>query len=300
MRSDSPTEATESGMETDAAATIDATEADNDSGFKRSMLWRAGIAAVLILMLLAGLMLFDEANTRDNQTAKGDQGAKGAKGQSGEMAEAPIRLAPPEPSADLQVPPLTDELEAEELLAQLDQQDQQDMADADVEELSAAPEFNLPDAAATAPRPLTQPATARQAALKSQVASRADTTGTAATPATATAKTPTKSSLRQEARTAIQRQSAEQAQAAAASDKATPATPVTTAGKGYLLQLGVFNNPAHAEDLRARLERNGIPVQLETRVRVGPFATREEIEQMRDKLRQLGLQDSVLVATKNN
>ena len=53
-----------------------------------------------------------------------------------------------------------------------------------------------------------------------------------------------------------------------------------------------------AEELRAKLELNGIPAQIEARVQVGPFANREEAEQMRDKLRKLGLEGGVLVATK--
>ncbi|MFA7280482.1 MAG: SPOR domain-containing protein [Sterolibacterium sp.] len=66
----------------------------------------------------------------------------------------------------------------------------------------------------------------------------------------------------------------------------------------FLLQMGVFNNPVNAEELRAKLELNGIPSQIESRVQVGPFKNRQEAEQMREKLKQLGMETGMLVATK--
>lgn len=66
----------------------------------------------------------------------------------------------------------------------------------------------------------------------------------------------------------------------------------------FLLQLGVFNSTANAEELRAKLELNGIPSQIEARVQVGPFKSRLEAEQMRDKLKQLGMATGMVVATK--
>lgn len=66
----------------------------------------------------------------------------------------------------------------------------------------------------------------------------------------------------------------------------------------FLLQLGVFNNTSNAEELRAKLELNGIPSQIEARVQVGPFKSRLEAEQMRDKLKQLGMETGMVVAAK--
>jgi len=67
------------------------------------------------------------------------------------------------------------------------------------------------------------------------------------------------------------------------------------------VQLGVFNNVANAEELRAKLELNGIPSQIEARVQVGPFGSRQEAEEARQKLSGLGLEpgdlrDTLLVA----
>ena len=66
----------------------------------------------------------------------------------------------------------------------------------------------------------------------------------------------------------------------------------------FLLQLGVFNNTTNAEELRTKLELNGIPAQIESRVQVGPFKSRLEAEQVRNKLKQLGMEPGMLVATK--
>ncbi len=61
---------------------------------------------------------------------------------------------------------------------------------------------------------------------------------------------------------------------------------------GYTLQAGVFVDPKRAEELHARLLQEGIPATIETRVLVGPFKNRKEAEAARKKLRALGF-DSV-------
>ena len=66
----------------------------------------------------------------------------------------------------------------------------------------------------------------------------------------------------------------------------------------FLLQLGVFSSTANAEELRAKLELNGIPSQIEARVQVGPFKDRQETERMREKLKQLGMEPGLVVAVK--
>jgi DedD protein len=63
---------------------------------------------------------------------------------------------------------------------------------------------------------------------------------------------------------------------------------------GPYLQVGVFSHPANAADLKARLEADGIPVVIATRVQVGPFKNRKEAEEMREKLRAKGL-ESLLI-----
>jgi DedD protein len=54
----------------------------------------------------------------------------------------------------------------------------------------------------------------------------------------------------------------------------------------------------YAEELRARLELAGIPTQIEARVQVGPFKTRQEADAAREKLRALGMETGILTAVK--
>lgn len=66
----------------------------------------------------------------------------------------------------------------------------------------------------------------------------------------------------------------------------------------FVLQMGVFGNVQNAEDLRAKLELNGVRASIEARVYAGPFASREEAEAMRAKLKELGLDGGLLVSVK--
>lgn len=77
---------------------------------------------------------------------------------------------------------------------------------------------------------------------------------------------------------------------------ATPAAPL--ANGNFVVQLGVFNSVSNAEDLRSKLKQAGIPSQLETRVQVGPFASKDEAIKAQEKLRTLGLGNGMLVAAK--
>jgi DedD protein len=62
--------------------------------------------------------------------------------------------------------------------------------------------------------------------------------------------------------------------------------------------LGVFSDVANAEELRAKLEKAGIRASIEARVHVGPFASRAEAEAAREKLRQIGISEAVLLGMK--
>jgi DedD protein len=77
-----------------------------------------------------------------------------------------------------------------------------------------------------------------------------------------------------------------------------PLAKVVEAARQYLFQLGVFNNTANAEELRAKLTLAGIPAVLETRVQAGPFASRKEADDARKKLVELAMQPGPIVATK--
>jgi len=74
-----------------------------------------------------------------------------------------------------------------------------------------------------------------------------------------------------------------------------PLTQMTEAARHFLVQVGVFSNPANAEELVTKLHEAGIPAQIESRVQVGPFASRAEADAARAKLKAMGLDDGLLV-----
>jgi DedD protein len=77
-----------------------------------------------------------------------------------------------------------------------------------------------------------------------------------------------------------------------------PKSEAPAATGAYAVQLGVFANAANADQLRARLTQNGIASYLETRVRLGPFSTREDALAAQERLRRLGMATGVVVATR--
>lgn len=66
---------------------------------------------------------------------------------------------------------------------------------------------------------------------------------------------------------------------------------------GYALQAGVFSDPRRAEELHARLILEGIPSSIEARVQAGPFKSRAEAEDAREKMAAMGI-DAVMLLPK--
>ncbi|TCV87404.1 SPOR domain-containing protein [Sulfurirhabdus autotrophica] len=64
---------------------------------------------------------------------------------------------------------------------------------------------------------------------------------------------------------------------------------VTTGPKTFVLQLGVFSNPANAIQLQEKLAQHGIQSYTETRVHVGPFKDKAEADKAMEKIRTLGI-----------
>jgi DedD protein len=77
-----------------------------------------------------------------------------------------------------------------------------------------------------------------------------------------------------------------------------PAATLPRLLSGYSLQAGVFSSTQRAEEVHAMLMLNGIPSSLETRVQVGPFATRAEADDARQKLKALGIDALLLLPDK--
>ncbi|HUF19821.1 MAG TPA: SPOR domain-containing protein [Burkholderiales bacterium] len=89
-----------------------------------------------------------------------------------------------------------------------------------------------------------------------------------------------------------------------------PAPGPTAAREGYVVQLGAFSNPANARQLLEKLRENRFSAYAEvvstpngerTRVRVGPYPSRDTAEQARERLRarKLVIGDATIVQLGN-
>lgn len=77
-----------------------------------------------------------------------------------------------------------------------------------------------------------------------------------------------------------------------------------TSAENYLLQVGAFQNPADADNLKARLALIGVEASVEPielpekgtwyRVRVGPYSKLDEINRVRQTLAQNGIEASLV------
>jgi DedD protein len=74
-------------------------------------------------------------------------------------------------------------------------------------------------------------------------------------------------------------------------------------GARFVVQIGAFNDEAKVREVRAKVEKEGIKTYTNiaqtkegsrTRVRVGPFTSRDEADKVARKLKQLQLQPQVL------
>jgi len=71
--------------------------------------------------------------------------------------------------------------------------------------------------------------------------------------------------------------------------------------ENFVVPVAAFSNPQNAKDLEAKLAKAGVKyytetVGTQTRVRAGPFATKEAAEQARDKLKTLGISPGAVTA----
>jgi DedD protein len=230
-----------------------------DDQLKRRLLGRMAVAGGIVVVLLVGLMIVDQSGRPQPEIPP----------------VAHISPAPPEaPAADAGA---TADKPAEETVV-ADKGNA--VSDSDT---TAAPPL---DASA---KPLTAPAEARPASLRPSppaVVARGTEPAQsvpARPPVAVAPHAPASHPLSQPAGVPVQ--SAQVAEA--------PGT-----SRQFVVQMGVFNNVANAEELRAKLELAGIPAQIEARVKVGPFATREDAEAARKKLASLGLDPGYLTATR--
>lgn len=64
---------------------------------------------------------------------------------------------------------------------------------------------------------------------------------------------------------------------------------------GFKLQAGIFTDHQSAEALQTRLSAVGIPSTIESRVQVGPFANRAEALKAQEKLKELGVSAALIL-----
>lgn len=93
------------------------------------------------------------------------------------------------------------------------------------------------------------------------------------------------------------REAASRESAASAPGPRTQPKPVP-GGPGYLIQLGVFSSPDNAEALLSRLQAQGIPAHLESRVVLGPFPTKLAAQAAQVRLRKAGESAGLVVPPK--
>lgn len=81
--------------------------------------------------------------------------------------------------------------------------------------------------------------------------------------------------------------------AATAKPAPTPIAPAapfqTTPGGHYVVQVGVFSDPDHAQKLVDQLSKEGVHAYVETRVHVGPFASQTEADRAQAALKKMGI-----------
>jgi DedD protein len=246
---------------------------DTDEALKKKLLSRIAVAGVLIVALLGGLALIDAVTgpaKSPQQTAALPPEPEPAKPEAEQKPEdKPVEKAEEKPEEKLAEKPAepapVEEKKEEPKLAAVPAP-----APAATSAMGAAPRT---------PRPLTAPATARP---------------TLSRPAEPVAPSPRAVDPQRE----IARTSPQPSPAYRHAPASRPLTQATERTRQFLVQLGVFSNVANAEELRAKLELAGIPAHIEARVQVGPFATRQEADAAREKLRALGMDEGILTAVR--
>ena len=250
---------------------IPETDPTAEDALRRRLLNRIAIAAVVVVGLLGSLAMFDAIYAPSPRVAT-------------RVATLPSNTEPPktaepvreQPPAAVPVPPKPDETVAP--VAESAKPESVAMAKTEapaVPERTASP-GSPPLLPLPAEKPLTRPATSRPASVRPS-----EPVPAAASPA------------------ARPDPARELAQSHVAPRRAPASRPITQATeRQFALQMGVFNNYANAEDLRAKLELHGIPSTIETRVHVGPFSSREEADAARAKLKELGMDGGLMVTMK--
>jgi DedD protein len=232
---------------------------DDDAALRRRLLARVAVAGAVMAGLLGGLMIFDSFFVKTERAPPTQTASAPTPIPDAKVAEAPAEEKPP--------------VQAE------GQTEAEGTAQASIPaEVAAEPERSAAPTGMAPPakveRPLTVPARPQAALMRPTEP-----------PMVAQKPEPAKELARV-------------LPPAAAKETTPPIAQAMAAARRFLVQMGVFNSVANAEELRAKLELAGIPTQIEARVQVGPFATRKEAEQARDKLKDLGIEPGLVMAVR--
>ncbi len=273
----------ETPLMTDSTDSATVTPAEDDDALRKRLLSRIAVAGVAIVGLLGGLAVFDSLNRPQAP------------------ALPPMAAAPAEPAPTQEEKKATEE--EKPVVAEKAEEEKPAEKGAEAAPAQAAAADPVPEKSETPlgppvaekplklAKPLTPPATARQATTKPSQA----------------ATTPARPDAQQEiARTVPEGTAAPQSRSQAAprtQQQATsrhapasrPLSQAVEAARRFLVQVGVFSNHANAEELLHKLHEAGIPAQIESRVQVGPFASRMEADAARAKLKAMGLDEGLLV-----
>ena len=255
-----------------AIDTATATPGDDDDALRKRLLSRVAVAAVVIVGLLGGLAVYDSLNKPQAPALP-------------KMAAAPAEPPAAETPKPVEEKPVEEKAAEDKPAGAQDKPAESKVARAEVPaepERTETPLAPMPvDKPLKAAKPVTPPATARAASIKP------------AAPAAASARP----EAQQEIARVMPERTAPPAERKAASHApaSRPLQQAAEAARRFLLQVGVFSNHANAEELVTRLQQAGIPAQIESRVQVGPFASRQEADAARAKLKTLGIDDGMLV-----
>lgn len=244
----------------ESAIPADAALDDNDEGLRKRLLSRIAVAGIAIVGLLGGLAVYDSLNKPQAPAMP-------------KMAAAPAEPEPAENRAD-----------AEPKQAAIGKDGSAEVASEEKpEEAKVTSAEAVPERSETlmAPppvaKPLTRPATARPAGIRSgEGIPKSDRPDAGKEIARAAPAVP------EDSRPAL-------------SAAERPLARAVESARRFLIQVGVFSNHANAEELLQKLNAAGIPARIESRVQVGPFATRAEADAARPKLKSMGIDDGLLV-----
>lgn len=124
-----------------------------------------------------------------------------------------------------------------------------------------------------------------------------------AAPAVDTKAAPPKTPAAAQPKAQVQPVAKPAARSAPAPKAAEPAKPAATSAGSYVVQVAALNDAGKAKQMQEQIAAAGVKSYTEvvpiakgqvTRVRAGPFASRDEAEKIRDKLKSMGLSGNVV------